>query len=281
MSRYYARNRSIIGGYYNSGGIPGGDQGFGQYTYVQGTLGGVAYVTPGSYTWTCPAGVTSVSILCVGGGGGGQSSSGTTATSPTAGGQSTFVNTSVCYAGGGGAGISGVFDPITPANGGTSYYGQSGGVAGAAAPYKPAFIGGGGGGSGILFSGTATAGTNFEWAGSGGYGVNIYLASSSNAGGAGNNTTASIGGVGGNYGGGGGGGRDGSGGGGGAIAWTNSYSVTPGSTYSVVVGARGLGANQGSTSRGGGNGGPGCVRIIWGRTFSSGSDLSAISETTI
>ncbi len=30
-----------------------------------------AYTTPGSYTWVCPAGVTSVSVVCVGGGGSG------------------------------------------------------------------------------------------------------------------------------------------------------------------------------------------------------------------
>ncbi len=34
------------------------------------------YNTPGTYTWVCPAGVTSVSILCVGGGGGGFTSGG-------------------------------------------------------------------------------------------------------------------------------------------------------------------------------------------------------------
>ena len=30
-----------------------------------------AYTTPGTYSWTCPAGVYSVSAVCVGGGGGG------------------------------------------------------------------------------------------------------------------------------------------------------------------------------------------------------------------
>ena len=32
-------------------------------------IGQIAYTTPGSYTWTCPAGVTSVCVVCVGGGG--------------------------------------------------------------------------------------------------------------------------------------------------------------------------------------------------------------------
>jgi len=30
-----------------------------------------AYTTAGTYSWTCPEGVTSVSVVCVGGGGGG------------------------------------------------------------------------------------------------------------------------------------------------------------------------------------------------------------------
>ena len=33
--------------------------------------GHAIYATAGSYTWTAPAGVTSVSVVCVGGGGGG------------------------------------------------------------------------------------------------------------------------------------------------------------------------------------------------------------------
>ena len=33
------------------------------------------YTTSGFYTWTCPVGVTSVSVVCVGGGGGGSSPS--------------------------------------------------------------------------------------------------------------------------------------------------------------------------------------------------------------
>jgi hypothetical protein len=41
-------------------------------------------------------------------------------------------------------------------------------------------------------------------------------------------------------------------GGGGALAYANWVAVTPGSTVNVVVGA------------GGGNGGRGAVRIIWG-----------------
>mgnify|MGYP005619689857 FL=1 len=37
--------------------------------------GQAEWTTPGTYNWTVPAGVTEVSILCVGGGGGGGSAS--------------------------------------------------------------------------------------------------------------------------------------------------------------------------------------------------------------
>ena len=35
------------------------------------TIGEHYYYTPGSYTWICPPGITSVSVVCIGGGGGG------------------------------------------------------------------------------------------------------------------------------------------------------------------------------------------------------------------
>ena len=35
------------------------------------TGGQIEYTTPGTYSWLCPAGVTSVCVVCVGGGGGG------------------------------------------------------------------------------------------------------------------------------------------------------------------------------------------------------------------
>ena len=39
-------------------------------------VGQAEYTTPGTYSWTAPAGVTSVSVVCVGGGGGGIAFSG-------------------------------------------------------------------------------------------------------------------------------------------------------------------------------------------------------------
>jgi hypothetical protein len=40
-------------------------------SYTQAAIGETSYTTPGTYTFTIPAGVTSISAVCVGGGGGG------------------------------------------------------------------------------------------------------------------------------------------------------------------------------------------------------------------
>lgn len=67
----------------------------------------------------------------------------------------------------------------------------------------------------------------------------------------------------GNFGGGGGGGWGAGGGGGGGLSYTNNLTVTPGTGYTVVVGAGGTGGYQA--------GARGAVRIIWGagRAFPS------------
>ncbi|NCX94319.1 MAG: hypothetical protein EBX40_06565, partial [Gammaproteobacteria bacterium] len=59
-----------------------------------------SYTTPGTYTWVCPAGVTSVSVVCVGGGGAGGSDTG----SGTSGGLSSFTSGSIVVTANGGAG---------------------------------------------------------------------------------------------------------------------------------------------------------------------------------
>jgi hypothetical protein len=116
----------------------------------------------------------------------------------------------------------------------------------------------------MLNGGKATNGTENSWAGGGGYGADLYGNTIGTAGGASSSVGESKGGAGGVYGGGAGGGRDGMGGGGGAIAYINNYTVVPGNSYAVVVGAGGVGENSGvPASRGGGTGGIGAVRIIW------------------
>jgi hypothetical protein len=218
------------------------------------------FSTPGTYTWTVPAGVTSVSVVCVGGGGGGGGSGGGAAV--TAGGTSFFNNTSTVAAGGGGAGTNTNGAGSVGGAGGTVLAGT--GTNGASGPARvTVYQAVGGGGAGTLSGLAATNGAESSWGGGGGGGAYLY-GTSSNAGGAESETGEAKGGLGGGHGGGAGGGRDGTGGGGGAIAYINNVSVTAGQTYTVQVGAGGLGQNSGNpTQRGGGNGGSGAVRIVW------------------
>jgi hypothetical protein len=102
----------------------------------------------------------------------------------------------------------------------------------------------GGGGVGLL---GGTSGGNISSPGQGG------------SGGANGCTTSGIGGL---YGGGGSGFASGGGGGGGGLAYTNNYSVTPGTSYALIVGNRGTGPT-------GQNGAIGAVRIIWPGTTRS------------
>jgi hypothetical protein len=238
---------------------------FDSVTISSGPHGEVLFDTPGNYSFTAPAGVTSVSVVCVGGGGGGASSIdyGVVA---GAGVGSYFVNTGVVAASGGsgggdwGAGFATVGYP--GAAGGVVVAGS--GTNGAASPNRVSqYFAQGGGGAGLLNGATGANGVEFEWGGSGGTGANLVSAAGS-AGGAGTNVPESRGGNGGSYGGGGGAGRDGMGGGGGAIAYINNYPVVPGTNYQVVVGNGGAGKNSDVAGvRAGGSGAGGAVRIIW------------------
>ena len=270
--------------------------------------GGVQYVSTGTFSWTAPAGVTSVCVVCIGSGGGGNG------TSQTAGNDSYFISTATVLGGGGQLQISGL-DPITgtsPFLGGR-YVGDGGGrggrTGGTGSTSYP--IGGGGaggytgnGGNGTDFNaGNMTAGLgggggggggNASNDGAGGGGVGVYGAGSSGAagtfsggaGGGGSGGTAGVsvsgsgGGDGGNYGGG-GGSTTGYwyGGNGGGLGWKNYIPVVPGNSYTVVVGAQSTSDGPGFA----GQGGKGTVRIIWGtgRAFPSTGTLTAISETLI
>lgn len=269
--------------------------------------GQASYTTPGTYTWTAPAGVTSVCVVAIGGGGrGGDSSNITSGT----GGTSSFSNIVYAYGGQNGGNNASALTP------GGTFVGQGGGNGGAGGRSRDWGSGGGGaggysgpggeGGSGdISFfpndtlygrpgqggGGAGGAGGDGQsgtyGGGGGGGGVGIFGEGTSGVvregfrlggGGGSGGANGSDAGVwssqtpvptGGLYGGGGGGtGNQGSGGGGGALAWTNNISVTPGQGYSVIVGA---GAPQGSGSPYGAPGANGAVRIIWGnnRAFPS------------
>ena len=143
------------------------------------------YTTPGSYSWTCPTGVTSVSVVAVGGGGVGNDASNgggaggggglgyknnisvTPGQSYTVvvgaapaqdsgndGGDSYFINTSTVKGGGG--------DGSTTSNGGNggTYTGDGGGNGGAGGAGGSTYEGGGGGAGGYSADGGDGGGGN-------------------------------------------------------------------------------------------------------------------------
>ena len=221
-----------------------------------------------NYQWTCPQGVGSVSVCCIGpgGGGGGRRNLSNEATNGNDAGDSSFNN--YITAGGGKGGRVGDNPSGARAQGGA----QSG-----------TYNGGGAGGQG------SNTGQNAGGAGAGGYGGaggqagftgncgqpggGTGILGGSGAGGQGGNNqpgvtnpttagTPASGGVGMVYGASYGlcDGGNGDTGGGGALAYLTSYSVTPGVQYPVKVGKRG----ENRTSEPRGPAGPGAVRIIWG-----------------
>ncbi len=158
--------------------------------------GEAIFQTPGAHTWTCPSGVTSVSVVCIGGGGGGgmygsgggggglgyktnysvtagtayalyvgRGGAGGNSTSPGAGEESYFIGSSTVSGAGGGAGVEGQSDSYAAkANGGSggSFNGNGGGAGGqgGGVPSRSNnwFAGGGGGAGG--YSGTGGDGGN-------------------------------------------------------------------------------------------------------------------------
>jgi hypothetical protein len=231
--------------------------------------GAQAYTTPGTYSWTVPDGVTSVSVLCIGGGG--CFSVNTT----TGAGEDSSFGATICKAGAGknptgatggaggtviyGTGGSGGAGGNTNSGGFGGNYGGGGG--GGQGGSRSA---GGGGGVGILGFGASgaggtsiygqsgTAGTN----GGGGGGQGGVLPDGGTGGGGGSGGAAgqfANNSKGGNYGGG------GLAGGGGAAAWANNVTVTPGQTIQVIVGDGGRynGLPSSFTT------GTGAVRIVW------------------
>lgn len=221
----------------------------------------IAYVTPGSYTWTAPEGVNSVSVVAVGGGG---------VTSPTGG-------------GGGGLGWKNNI-PVTPgtkytvvvgAAGSQSYFISNSLVAGLGGglPAGGGFVGDGGGAGGNGYPGRTYNPT-------GGGGAGGYSGPGGNGGGGSPGTAGQGGG-----GGGGAGASDGSGGGGGVGLLGEGASGAGGRNSSYATGGQGGsggsnglhnsapyirggglyggGGAGGGSGVGGGAGGSGAVRIIW------------------
>lgn len=174
---------------------------------------------------------------------------------------------------GGGDGGASKVPNVTPENGfygggGAGGYAGNGGAGGKSNGYGSNILasesGSGGGGGGGCWAGGGGVGIFGEGAsgqgeaayqsagkgGSGGEDGNLSFAGSSSS------PTVSKGG---NYGGGGGGTYSINGGGGG-LGWKNNISVTPGNSYTVVVGDGGLPNYQWEY---GGQGGGGAVRLVW------------------
>jgi hypothetical protein len=276
---------------------------FDEVTMANGVenVGGVQYVSSGSFVWTVPAGVTSISVIAVGAGGSGGGYGG-------GGGALRYANNISVTPGGTYTVIVGWPNAAnTEGRGGTSSFGIS--VA------APGGIGGntsGGGGS----SGGSPIGTGGNGGGGGGDYFTVPVGyKSGGGGGAGGYTgnggngaspswvgtpTSGAGGAGG------GGGQGGPLGtlvglaGGGVGVWgigANGAAFGTGADKAGLPGGGGSGGDSGalaSTSNGGdygggsggypGSGGKGTVRIIWpgtSRQFPSTGILAAINETTV
>jgi hypothetical protein len=113
--------------------------------------GSVSYTTPGTYTWTAPAGVTSVCVVCIGGGASGTNSGGN---GTEYGGNSYFISTTTVM-GIGGPESSGA----TGVTAGGSYVGDGGGVGGRVGAASNSWPIGGGGAGG--YTGAGGRGTDY------------------------------------------------------------------------------------------------------------------------
>jgi len=267
-------------------------------------VGQELFATVGSFTWTAPAGVTSVSVVCVGGGGGG---SGSTAGGSGGGGGGLGWKNSIAVTPGvgydvvvGGRGTSAAAASTTA--GGDSYFISTATVRGIGGARSAALLNGGGAGGGFVGDGGGNGGagggapTNVQCGGGGGAGG--YSGAGGNGSpGTANNATDGAGGGGGGGGGGGsadtagsGGGvgvlgegangtrgasttadgRGGFGGSGGTDAAQASTSTTAVNVYSTGTRSNpglyggGCGGSENGTGELANAGGNGAVRIIWG-----------------
>lgn len=200
-------------------------------------------ITSGSGNWTCPYGVTSVSVVVIGGGGGGVSTSGLDAGGGGGGGGYSVSGSYPVTAGnsysyvvgdGGAAGVGGgtsSWDGLIVANGGSAGSGLTGGVSGSGSTAN-----GGNGGSG------GNNGTD-----GGGGGGSAGFGFGGNAGGNNFNSTGGAGGT--------GGGDSGSGGNGGDY----DNPGLPGS----AAGGGGGGASATASSQSGGVGSNGLIKLTY------------------
>ena len=261
--------------------------------------GGARWETAGTYTWTCPTGVTSVCVVCVGAGGSGGAYGGS-------GGSLAYKNNIT----------------VVPGQSYTIVVGATNSITGAVAPYNhPAedssalgttATGGQGGYSGTSASQYKSIGTNYDGGGRGGKASSDFYGAIPEGG---NAYREGAGGGAGGYNGDGGtagkgpaSGTSGSGGGGGGGAVGSSGGTGGGGVGLFGQGSNGAAAtaNQSTTGGGGGSGGAtggnpyggqfgagsaamgsttptaaqtGAVRIIWGTGRSFPSTLTSLSDS--
>lgn len=217
-----------------------------------------------SFTWTCPTGVSNVSVVCIGGGGGGRyySVSGSTSGGGGGGGGALAWSNSISVVPGTvynvQAGIGGIGAAVVTGTGRMGYYGGTSFFINSTALYATGGCGGGNVGAGGYAPGGSSGGTLYVGGGSGGAGGGGYGSSSG----------------------------DSNGGGGGASGYTgNGGDSNQGSPYTGSSGLGGGGggggtfANTGPTRQGGGGGGVGFAPTILnsgdGGLFTTGSSTGS------
>jgi hypothetical protein len=270
--------------------------------YSTVSVGQSSFITPGTYSWTVPTSITSISVVTVGGGGGGGgNSSAVTGKGGGGGGALAYVNNiavtpgETLTVGVGTSGQPGIVAPSAASNGGNSFVKrgatslvEAGGGKRGNSTSTDANVNGGLGG--VVIVGTGGNGGNGgagDAAGGGGGGGAGGYSGAGGAGGAGGNGTGSNGSGGGgggssggnvvSYGGGGvgilGQGQNGTGGSGagasgnGGSGGENGTSTATGGGSLLIGGGKFGGGGGGGTDSplGLGNvGGSGAVRIIWG-----------------
>lgn len=272
---------------------------FNEVGYSTIAVGQSSFITPGTYSWTVPTGVDTISVVTVGGGGGGGGAGGSAGKGGGGGGALAYVNSisvtpgETLTVGVGTSGQPGIVPTSTASAGGNSYV-KRGAIslveAGGGQKGNDTILDGNnnGGAGGTVIVGTGgTGGTggagNNGFSGGGG-GAGGYSGNGGNGGGNGGNPGSNgIGGAGGGGGsdsafsnGGGGVGILGQGasGAGGPIGGNGNggsggqNGSTTGTAGSILVGGGKYGGGGGggadSSNRYGNVGGVGAVRIIWG-----------------
>lgn len=255
--------------------------------------GQVEFTSAGSGTWTVPAGVSQISVVCIGGGGGGSACPGDSTSSGGGGGGGglgyallsvsagedlNYVvgtggvggasgtasgtngddttlsrNTTVLVSGLGGTGGESLGDQVTTFAGG-SFTGDGGGNGGSGGASQTNNGGGGGGGAGGYSGNGGDGGTSNSGTGTNGSGGAGGGGGGQSSGGTFNNAGGGTG----IYG-------EGASGTGGNVdsPGTGGSGGTTGNGNGGVFGAGG-GSAEDDTALGGGDGGDGAIRIIWG-----------------